>query len=404
MKTLLGCSLVGLIASSSLFAAHSDWPQWSGPSKDRSIATGKSINWESLSNAKVAWETNVGIGYSSVSVVDGRAYTMGHDGEGGNETVFCLNAKTGAEIWKFTYPAKLLPAMHVGGPNATPTVSGDAVYTLSKDGQAFCLDAATGETLWSANIEGLLGIKTPTWGYAGSPLVFRDQIIFSAGRVVALDRKTGKQSWISGSTYHPGYATPVLFESGNDPVLTAFDGKGVSLLHALNGEEIARHPFKTQYDMTATDPVVTAAGQIFVSAISQGELLKFDGTKLTSVWEDKAMRNAMNACVLRDGYLYGVDGKHKSSRSQFSCVRLSDGKVVWTKENFGYGTLISVGGTLVVLTESGDLVAVKASQKGYEELGRKKVLDSICWTPPSVSGDRLFVRNDMGRTLSIELP
>lgn len=406
MKASIAIVVIGLTVSSSVLGAHQDWPQWRGPNKNSAVS-GESIQWSGLANSKVAWETKVGIGYSSLSVVDGRAYVMGHDGDGdnGNETVYCLDADTGEELWKFTYPAKLLPAMHVGGPNATPTVADGAVYTLSKDGQAFCLDAKNGETRWTANVEDLLGIKTPTWGYASSPVVYGDKIILDAGRVIALDRKTGKQAWVSGSTYHPGYATPILFKNGNDPILTSFGGKGLSLIHARNGEEIARHPFKTQYDLSATDPVVSDDGEyIFISAVSQGELLKFDGSQLISVWENKAMRNSMNVCAVKDGHLYGIDGKHKSSRSRFACVRLSDGEEVWAKENFGYGTVIRVGDTLLTLTEAGELVAISMSQSGYSELGRKKVLDSICWTPPSIVGKRVFVRNDMGRALAIDLP
>ncbi len=403
MKSILGILTLSTVAVVNGFAANQDWPQWRGPNKNSVVAGNPAIHWEKLGQAKQVWERAVGIGYSSITVVDGRAYTMGHDGEG-NETVYCLDAGTGKEQWHFTYPAKLLPAMHVGGPNATPTVTGGDVYTLSKDGQAFCLDAATGETRWSANIESLLGIKTPTWGYASSPLVLGDRLIFDAGRVVALDRKTGKQVWVSNQTYHAGYATPIVFENGPDKFLTSFDGKGLALLHAASGAEVARHPFKTQYNMTATDPIVSAAGdQIFISAISQGELLSFDGTSLKSVWKEKSMRNSMNVCIERDGVLYGIDGKHKSSRSKLTCVRVSDGEELWSKENFGYGTQIAVGDTLVVLTEAGELVAVAMSQDGYHELGRRKVLDSICWTPPSIVGNQIFVRNDQGRAICLEL-
>tara|TARA_A100001037_G_C15063541_1_gene595920 strand:+ start:146 stop:1363 length:1218 start_codon:yes stop_codon:yes gene_type:complete len=404
MKAWITCSLIGSLLSASAFAAHQDWPQWRGPHKDGTLSSKESsIAWERLSSASVVWESKVGIGYSSLSIVGDRAYTMGHDGKD-HETVYCLDVSTGKERWHFSYPAKLLPAMHVGGPNATPTVFEGAVYTLSKDGQAFCLDAATGETRWSVNVESLLGIKTPTWGYASSPVVYGEHLLFGAGRVVALNRRDGKPAWISENPYHPGYSTPIVFKNGSDSLLTAFDGKGFSLLHADTGEEVARHPFKTQYDMTATDPIVTSDGdRIFISAISQGELLRFDGTTLKSVWSDKAMRNSMNVCALREGYLYGIDGKHKSSRSRFSCVRLRDGEVMWSKESYGYGTHIVVGEALLVMTEEGDLVAVSPSEKAYHELGRKKVLDSICWTPPSVSGNRIFVRNDVGRAICVEV-
>lgn len=397
------CSVLALVSAGAILAGSSDWPQWRGPSKNSEIAPGKAIEWSKLSDSKIAWEINVGIGYSSLSVVDGRAYTMGHDGKD-NETIYCLDAKTGKEIWTHSYPAKLMPAMHVGGPNATPTVHEGAVYVMSKDGQIFALDADKGQLRWSANLEELLGIKTPTWGYASSPVVLGERVLFSAGRVVALDRNTGKMAWISENTYHPGYATPVVFENGTDSILAAFDGKGVSLHHALSGEEIARHGFKTQYDMTATDPIVAQDGEhIFVSSMSQGELLKFDGSKLASVWSGRSMRNSMNASTLLGGHLYGVDGRHKSNRSRFACVRLSDGETVWAKEDFGYATQILVGEHLVVLSEAGELVVVAPSTEGYREVSRKKVLDSICWTPPSYADGLLFVRNDVGRALAVQL-
>ncbi|MCS1411403.1 MAG: hypothetical protein M2R45_04603 [Verrucomicrobia subdivision 3 bacterium] len=230
-------------------------------------------------------------------------------------------------------------------------------------------------------------------------------MIFDAGRVVALNLKDGKPIWLSGNTYHPGYATPVIFQSGADTILTSFGGKGFSLIHAASGREIAHYPFKTQYNMTATDPLVSEIGEyIFISAISQGELLRFDGTKLTSVWQSKRMRNSMNICALRDGHLFGIDGKHKSSRSRFTCIRFNDGEELWSKENYGYGTILTVDDILLVLSESGDLVAVEPSLEGYRELGRKSVLDSICWTPPSLSGKRVFLRNDMGRAVCLQLP
>ncbi|MCS1411402.1 MAG: hypothetical protein M2R45_04602 [Verrucomicrobia subdivision 3 bacterium] len=122
MKYLFSIALVGLLVAASELKASGDWPEWRGPNRNSIISTGESINWSKLDKAKVLWETKVGIGYSSISVVGDRAYTIGHDGDG-NETVYCLNVGNGKEVWKFTYPAKLLPAMHVGGPNATPTVA-----------------------------------------------------------------------------------------------------------------------------------------------------------------------------------------------------------------------------------------------------------------------------------------
>ena len=88
------------------------------------------------------WETNVGTGFSSVSIADGKLYTMGHPED--DDVVWCLDAATGAEVWKFSYPSALVDNLHDGGPAATPTVDGERVYTLGKEGHLFCLNANTG--------------------------------------------------------------------------------------------------------------------------------------------------------------------------------------------------------------------------------------------------------------------
>jgi len=65
------------------------------------------------------------------------------------------------------HPFPYILPVYEGGPNSTPTVDGGRVYTLSRRGHVFCLDAAKGTRLWNMR----LAIKPPTWGLAGSPLV-----------------------------------------------------------------------------------------------------------------------------------------------------------------------------------------------------------------------------------------
>ena len=71
-----------VFASSTSLAA--DWPHWLGPNYD-----GKSAESlpEKVDLSRTAWTAEIGIGFSTVSIVDGRVYTMGH--EGGKETVWC---------------------------------------------------------------------------------------------------------------------------------------------------------------------------------------------------------------------------------------------------------------------------------------------------------------------------
>src|SRR5678815_4126798 len=118
-----------------------DWPQWRGPNRtgitDERILT----NWPT-DGPKVLWRASVGFGFSSVSIAHGRAFTMGNSGD--QETIFCFDALTGKPIWQHAYPSKLGAVYHEGGPVSTPTVEEGRLYSISKWGDVFCLDAVKG--------------------------------------------------------------------------------------------------------------------------------------------------------------------------------------------------------------------------------------------------------------------
>ena len=52
------------------------WPQWRGPDRD---GLSKETGWVADGAKENLWEMNIGIGYSSVSIADGRLFTMGYN-------------------------------------------------------------------------------------------------------------------------------------------------------------------------------------------------------------------------------------------------------------------------------------------------------------------------------------
>ena len=140
-----------------LGAANFDWHRWRGPDLNGiSKETGWSATWPA-EGPKHLWKASVGTGFSSSSVANGRAYTMGN--RNGKESVHCFDAATGAEIWKHTYDCDIDPRYYDGGPSATPTVDVDKVYTLSRKGHLFCFDAASGKIAWERPVNEELGLK-----------------------------------------------------------------------------------------------------------------------------------------------------------------------------------------------------------------------------------------------------
>lgn len=375
-------------------ASASEWPHWLGPKGNNHVDAPEFD--PDLQNYVNAWDAKIGLGYSSVIVAGGKAFAMGHDKDTG-ETVYCLDADTGRELWKFSYPAQLLPRMHPGGPNASATVVGDRVLTLSKDGQLYCLSVDDGTALWETNLPEAMGINVPQWGFGSSPVVHNGQVFVSAGRVIALDLDSGSKQWVSPEDRPAAYATPVPFESGGKPYIAAMNGKGLSIHSAVDGAEVAHHPIKAQFNLLAPTPYVMEGGsKIFVSANSTSELLAFDGSSLSPVWTTTELKNALNNSVIVNGTIFGIDGPQGKPNCRLVAMNLSDGKLLWAKENFGYGTTIGVGENLLALTENGELVTARLSAGGYEELGRLQILGKTCWTTPTVANNRIFARNDQG--------
>jgi outer membrane protein assembly factor BamB len=233
-------------------------------------------------------------------------------------------------------------------------------------------------------------------------VIHKGRVLFGAGKVAALDPESGRTLWTSKEANHPGYATPVVFEMEGKEFIAAFDGKGISVLSADNGAEIARHPHSAAYDMTATTPIMLDGGKrIFISANKSAEMLSFDGAKLSLVWATTEFKNNMNNGVLYDGVLYGIDGKENNPRARFVALDLADGKPKWARANFGYATVIGVGRLLLALNESGELITIRPSPSRYEEISRLQVLPKLCWTNPVFANGRIYARSDGGQVVCL---
>src|SRR5262245_4135964 len=115
MKSLLTLA-ASILVFTSMHAA--DWPRWRGPDANGiSSETGWKAQWPD-EGPKQLWKAKVGTGFSSMAVSKGRVYAMGNAAD--TDTVRCLDANTGKELWHHSYPCKLDPNLYEGGPNATP--------------------------------------------------------------------------------------------------------------------------------------------------------------------------------------------------------------------------------------------------------------------------------------------
>lgn len=393
-----------LVLASGLTVHAADWPSWRGPDRN---GISKEADWNSAWDAAgpaKAWTANVGIGFSSMVVSEGRLYTAGWADE--QDTVRCLDAATGKLLWSHAYTEKLGNKMYEGGPNATPLVVGDRVFTVSKTGHAFCFEAATGKVRWEVDLGEKIGAKISDWGVSGSPVMADAKTLLLAygPAGVALESETGRLLWDSGSGKDMTFAAPVVAEFGGQRTALFFMSEALVAVDPKDGRKLWKSKFGQGYRTHCSDPLVVGDRLFISSGDDGGELLKVSGKGADRVWKNKNLSTFTGTAVLIDGMLYGHEtAGYKGANQELRCVDLETGTVKWGEKGFGQGSIIAAGDRLIVLSDKGELSVVRANPGKFELLARSQVIGGKCWTSPVLAQGRLYVRNAKGDLVCLDV-
>ena len=376
-----------------------DWPRWRGP--DGNGITSES-DWDpgALENGpKVLWQAALGVGFSSASVAGELVYAMGN--AGGKDTIYCLNFETGDVVWSYSYSCR---AGSYPGPRATPTIDEGIVYTLSQEGHLFALDAETGEVRWQKHLPRDLGIRSPGWGFAGSPVVVGNTLLLNAGRSgLALNKRNGSTLWDSGSG-PGGYAAPLIYIFERKTYAAIFGIKTIYGVEIDRGNVAWSYPWATRADVNAADPLVHD-GMVFVSsAYNKGSaVVDFSERSPEVVWRSDIFESHFSSFVLIDGYIYGNDGDaRRASSGVFRCVDFRTGEEMWSAK-LGFGSIIAAGDKLVMLNAFGGVFVAKIDPRNYVELASASLPRNQYWTPPILVRKRLLIRNLKGELFCIDV-
>ena len=378
-----------------------DWPQWGGRSRDFVVAAAAPAPWPD-SGPSVLWRRPIGDGYSSIVAVGGRLFTLERTGD--EEAVVALDAATGATIWatKYAAPFEARYVLEQGpGPRATPLVADGVVVATGASGWLHALDAATGRVLWQINLIAEQGGTIKVRGYACSPLLWKHLAIVQVGgdgqALVAFDLRTGKIAW-KGGTFKNSYASPILIDVDGQPQIVALTFGEVSGFDPDSGRLLWSHPHPTQDGVAVSTPVWDRDEHLLFVSSSYGggsrviEIRAANGTStVTEKWAHQRVRIHHGNALIVNGAVIAASGD--TGVAPLSAVDLKTGEMLWRDRSIDSASLLRIGNRVLALTDEGRLALVEVTRAGVTTLAQTTPLTSTSWTPPSVAGDVIYLRN-----------
>ncbi len=376
--------------------AAPDWPGFRGPGRD-GVVPGVILaeDWNARPPREL-WRIPVGPGWSSFAVAGRRIFTQEQRGE--LEAVVAYDAETGAELWAYEYPSRFFEAMGGVGPRATPTLADGVLFTLGAEGLLHRLDPETGAVAWQADLRADSRREPPIWGFSSSPLVVDGLVVVHAGGdgdrgVLAYGVDDGRLRWGAPAGGH-SYSSPQLSRVAGESSIPVVTDQGLVLYDPADGSVLWTYEWPIN-NYRVLQPLVIGESTLLLSTgqgVGTRRLdLRRDGAGLAGAerWTSRGMKPDFNDFAAHQGSLYGFDP------NILACIDLETGERRWKGGRYGAGQLLLLpdASQLLVISEKGVLVLVRATPERHEELARMKVFEAKTWNHPVLVGDRLYLRN-----------
>lgn len=386
-------------------ATAQDWNQWRGPTRDGIVpASNAPKSWPNT--LRRLWRVEVGEGYSSPVVSQGKIFI--HSRQDPEEIVTALNLAEGKILWQQKYPAAFQKNQYAvnmaKGPNSTPLIIGNRLFTLGVTGVLTAWDAATGRELWRQDFSKTIDTSKLFCGTAASPLAVGDRLVVQVGsdihggQMLALEPATGKKIW-EWRGVGPGYASPVVIDVAGKLQIVALTEGSIVGVDAKTGAELWSSPFPDEWHENIATPLWTGS-HLIVSGTRQGthayELKQTAGKwSATEVWKNPDVAMYMSSPVYGDGLIYGHSSKRKG---QFVAVDAKTGTVKWSTEGREgeHASVLLTPAHVVYLTNDAQLIAARRGGNAFSVEKRYEVAAAPTWAMPVFLGSDLLVRDGTG--------
>jgi outer membrane protein assembly factor BamB len=405
MNRLFVSTFVVVIASAAYSAdthLDSDWPQWRGPNRDGIVAGAKWPDSFKPDRLKEIWRVPLGPSYSGPIVAKDLVFTTETKNQQ-SEVVYALDRKDGKERWRREWTGALsVPFFAKSNGDwirATPAYDGGRLYVAGMRDVLVCLDAKTGAEIWRIDFVETFKTPLPAFGFVCSPLAADDGLYVQAGAsVFKLDKKTGAVLWRSlkdeGGMNGSAFSSPILADLSGKKQLLVQSRQKLAGLDPATGAVLWSQVVPSFRGMNILTPTVFG-DSVFTSSYQNKSWLyhvKPGDFSVSEQWSNNAA-GYMSSPIVFEGHAYLHLGNKR-----FTCINLKTGARTWTSDRtFGaYCSMVAQGNRILALDQRGTLLLIAANPKKFELLDSQEVSKSETWAHLAVVGDELFVRDLKG--------
>lgn len=400
-----------VVTASTVTLASDQWPSWRGPSQNsHSEATGliDEFNPKGGPESGVLWKSEEASGISTPIVMNGRLMTIVRHMPGtpkDAEKIVALNAQTGELLWENVYNVYLtdLPAERVGWANLCGDPASDRVYALGACCLFQCVNAETGQTVWSRSLSEEFGMLSTYGGRTNTPVVFENLVIISGvttgwdttarptHRFLAFDKQDGRLAWMADTRPLPEdttYSTPVIARIDNQMVLVAGSGDGRCYgIQPRTGKVLWSHAISRRG--VNTSPSVDPEGTVYIGhgeenpeGTAMGAVVAIDaiaasqGSESAERWRTLEIMNGKSSPLLVEDPVLGRRLYVVEDSSKLHVLDATNGQEIGRPLKLGTamrGTPLYADGKIYVATSTGYVHILQPTEDGVQTLFKTRL-------------------------------
>jgi len=371
-----------------------EWTDWRGPGR---TAISPALPTTLPAKAVFLWKRALtGAGLSGIAATT-QYVVVADKSERKDQDIFrCLDANTGEQLWSIAYatPTEL---DFTNAPRATPVIHGGLAYLLGAFGDLHCVSLEHSQVIWHRNIIKDFDAELPAWGTCSTPLIVDDKLIVNPGAkdasLVALGLYAGEVIWKT-----PGkpaaYGSLILGTFGGKRQIVGHDAVSLGGWDPNDGTRLWELRPQEKGDYNVPTPI-DVNGRLLAATEKNGtRLYDFDNTgqiRTTPVAANRDLSPDTSTPVIANDLVFGC------ARGLF-CLDLNDGlktrySVTGTKMFEEYVALIAGNGHVLAIMVDGRLGLFKAAPDRFTPVARLQLFENAeVWSHPALVGNRLYIR------------